>query len=334
MKFLVSNLQYCLGKTAKSAWALFRIMIPISILIRLIQQTALLPYLSDILSPIMQLVGLPAETALVWITALVVNIYGGLLSLFSIYPSLTAPLTSAQMTILLTMILIAHTFPIELGITRKTGIKIIVSFCIRFGFGILAGFLLSKIYTLFHLLENPVGITNFITVKDTSWQAWVFNELKNYVIIICIIFTLVSLIRILELCGLLQWMNKIMLPLLSWLGISQTMLPLTIIGLSMGIAYGGGLIIEEVKNPKVKAKDIFYAMTLMGLFHSIFEDTILMLSMGGHWSGVIVFRFVFAFAITFIIMRLTQNMPEEKFNKLFMTKQFCKHKLSQTQTTI
>ncbi len=326
MKFFISNLQYCIRKTGKSAWTLFSIMIPISILIRLIQQTDILPYLSSILSPIMQVVGLPAETALVWLTALVVNIYGGLLCLFSIYPSLSEPLTSAQMTTLLTMILIAHTFPIELGIARKTGVKVFVSFCIRFGFGILAGFLLSKIYNLFHYLETPIGITHIFTITDTSWKSWILNELKNYGIIICIIFVLVSLIRLLEVSGLLQWLNKLMSPLLSWLGISNTMLPLTIIGLSMGIAYGGGLIVEEVKNPTVKAKDIFYAMTLLGLFHSIFEDTILMLSMGGHWTGIIVFRFIFALVITYSIMRLSNNMNDDLFNKLFMTKQFRQQK--------
>ena len=108
--------------------------------------------------------------------------------------------------------------------------------------------------------------------------------------IACIIFTLVTIIHLLEVTGAINWLNKLILPALQWLGISSTMLPLTVAGLSLGIAYGGGLIIEEGKRPDVKAKDIFYAMTLMGVFHSIFEDTILMLSMGGHWSGIIVFR--------------------------------------------
>ena len=61
-------------------------------------------------------------------------------------------------------------------------------------------------------------------------------------------------------------------------------------------------------------------MTLMGLFHSIIEDTLLMLSMGGHWTGVVLFRFVYACIITFIFVKCTNRMPLDKFERLFMTK--------------
>jgi spore maturation protein SpmB len=306
-------------------------MIPVSIIIRIIQQTGLLSYISDILTPVMRIVGLPAETAIVWLTAMVVNIYGGILSLFSIYPSLNAPLTVSQMTVLLTMILIAHTFPVELGISQKTGIRIIVMFLIRFGSGILAGIILSRIYMLFGLLETPVYMTPIFTTTETSWLAWSLNELKNYGIIIAVIFLLVVFIHLLEVTGVLKIVNKTMEPVLRWLGISNAMLPLTVVGLTLGIAYGGGLLVEEGKRKGLKAKEIFFSMTLMGLFHSIFEDTLLMLSMGGHWSGIIVFRTVFAFVFTYLTVRFAGNMNEKQFLRLCMTKSYTKNYL-QTET--
>jgi spore maturation protein SpmB len=311
-------------RTGKACWILFKLMIPVSIIIRIIQQTGLLPYISDVLTPVMRIVGLPAQTAIVWLTAMVVNIYGGLLSLFSIYSSLNEPLTVCQMTVLLTMILIAHTFPIELGIAQKTGIRIIVMFMIRFGLGILAGVILSRIYILFHLLQEPVQLTPIFTTTETSWIAWGINELKNYGIIIAVIFLLVVFIHLLQVTGVLKIVNKTMEPVLKWLGISNTMLPLTVVGLTLGIAYGGGLLVEEGKQKGLKAKEIFYSMTLMGLFHSIFEDTILMLSMGGHWSGVIVFRTLFAFVCTYLIVRYTGKINERRFLRLFMTKSYTK----------
>jgi spore maturation protein SpmB len=306
-------------------------MIPVSIIIRIIQQTGLLTYISDILTPVMRIVGLPAEMAIVWLTAMVVNIYGGLLSLFSIYSSLNEPMTVAQMTVLLTMILIAHTFPIELGISQKTGIRIVVMFIIRFGLGVLAGIILSRIYSMFYLLQEPVYITPVFTTTETSWVAWSLNELKNYGIIISVIFLLVVFIHLLDVTGILKIVNKTMKPVLKWLGISNDMLPLTVVGLTLGIAYGGGLLVDEGKRKGLKAKEIFYSMTLMGLFHSIFEDTLLMLSMGGHWSGVIIFRTVFAFVCTYLIVRCTGNINEARFLRLFMTKSYTKQYL-QTQT--
>jgi spore maturation protein SpmB len=302
-------------------------MIPVSIIIRIIQQTGLLTYISDILTPVMRIVGLPAETAIVWLTAMVVNIYGGLLSLFSIYSSLNEPMTVAQMTVLLTMILIAHTFPIELGISQKTGIRIVVMFAIRFGLGILAGVILSRIYSTFHLLQETVSVTPVFTTTETSWLAWSLNELKNYGIIIAVIFLLVVFIHLLDVTNILKIVNKTMEPVLKWLGISNDMLPLTVVGLTLGIAYGGGLLVDEGKRKGLKAKEIFYSMTLMGLFHSIFEDTLLMLSMGGHWSGVIVFRTVFAFVCTYSIVRYVGNISEARFLRLFMTKSYAKQYL-------
>jgi len=310
---------YSLRKTKKACIPLFKLMIPVSIIIRIVQELGLLSYLSDFLTPVMRIIGLPAETALVWLTSMAVNIYGGLLVLFSIYPSFQEPMTVAQMTVLLTMILVAHALPIELGIARKTGVQMWIVFLIRFVLAILLGVLSSKIYASFHLLQENVRITTIFTTSKTTWLAWGLNELKNYAIIILIIFSLVSFIRLLEITGSIKILNKALTPILKPLGMSSDVLPLTVAGLTLGIGYGGGLIIAESQTKALKPKEIFYSMIFMGLLHSIFEDTILMLSMGGHWSGIILFRTLFAFVCTFLVFRMTRNMDDTKFLKYFMT---------------
>ena len=297
-------------------------MVPISILIRFIQEWDLLTYFSYVLSPVMSLVGLPAEMSLVWLTSMVVSIFGGFLALFSIYPSLPEPLTVAQMTTLLTMTLVAHTFPIELTISQKTGIKTGVMLAIRFGFAILLGFFMSRMYNFFGWLQEPISILPIFVVEPNGWIEWGIGQLRNYTIIIIVIFSLITLLRFLQVSGAINAINKAMKPALKWLNISTDMLPLTIIGLTMGIAYGGGLMIEECKQKQFKPKEVFYSMTLMGLFHSIIEDTILMLSMGGHWSGVILFRTIFAFIVTYVIVKCTRRIDEKYFLKYVMTKAF------------
>ena len=312
---------YVFQKTKKAAIPLFKLLIPLSIVIRIVQELELLPYLSDVLEPVMHIVGLPAETALVWLTSMVVSIYGGLFVLFSIYPSFE-PMTVAQMSVLLTMILIAHTFPIELSITKKAGVRVWVMFLIRFGLAILLGFSLSKIYSALHILQVDAHISAIFSTTKTTWLAWGLNELKNYALILLIIFSLIAFIRLLEIIGILKLMNKLLEPILKHLGMSSDVLPLTIAGLTIGIAYGGGLMIAESQAKRLNPKEVFYSITLMGLFHSIFEDTLLMLSMGGHWSGVILYRALFAFVCTFLIFRITKNMDEAKFLKYVMSKNF------------
>lgn len=312
-------------------------MIPISIVIRFIQEWGLLSDISSILNPIMKIVDLPAEMALVWLTAMVVSIYGGFLAFFSIYPLLQEPLTVSQLTTLLTMILIAHTFPIELTISHKTGVKSWLMFLIRFVFAILLGFLMSKTYFLLDFLQEPAKISSVFVSTPLTWTAWILDQLKNYLIITFVIFLLVVFIRVLQVSGFIRIVNKLMAPALSWLGIGRSMLPLTVVGLSLGIAYGGGLLIEEGKQEGLKPKEIFYSMTLMGLFHSIFEDTLLMLSMGGHWSGVILFRTIFAFIITYLIVYFTKHIDEKYFLKYCMTKSYARRYLNkenkQSETT-
>ncbi len=293
-------------------------MIPISILIRIIQLLGWLEPISSVLTPIMQIVGLPAEMALVWLTAMVVNIYGGFLALFAIYPTMAEPLTAAQLTVFCVMTLIAHTFPIELMVAKKTGVRITIMFLIRFGFAIVAGIILSHIYSFFDYLEDPVSFMLVNPQKDLSWGAWALNELKNYAFITCIIFALVSLLRILYITGAIKVITKSMEKTLGWLHISPDVLPLTILGMTFGIAYGGGLIIAETKQNQLNKCDIFYSMTLMGLFHSLIEDTILMLSMGGHWTGVLIFRPLFAILITYLIVLGTEKIPDNILMRICM----------------
>jgi hypothetical protein len=78
--------------------------------------------------------------------------------------------------------------------------------------------------------------------------------------------------------------------------------------------------------------DIIHILNdLNGLFHSIFEDTLLMLSMGGHCSGVIVFRTVFAFVFTYLTVRFVGSMNENQFLRFFITNSYTENYL-QTET--
>ena len=88
MAQLQAFFDYVWHRGKNSCLTLFKFMVPISIIIRFIQQWGLLSYICDYLEPVMQIVGLPAETAIVWLTTMVVNIYGGFFPLFLNYSPL------------------------------------------------------------------------------------------------------------------------------------------------------------------------------------------------------------------------------------------------------
>ena len=91
-----------LGKEVKSTlkeavfttWTLLKIMIPISIIVKVLKETGAIDYIGGVLSPVMEIVGIPGDYGLVWATAMVTNIYGGMVVFFSISLVMTPPRVS------------------------------------------------------------------------------------------------------------------------------------------------------------------------------------------------------------------------------------------------
>jgi hypothetical protein len=58
----------------------------------------------------------------------------------------------------------------------------------------------------------------------------------------------------------------------------------------------------------------------MGLCHSLIEDTILMIAIGGHYSGILVARLLFSFLIIWALVKFTKKLPDKTFAKYFLAK--------------
>lgn len=329
MKLLYRELKKLLIQTFQTTWVLLKIMIPVSIVIKLIQEFSLLHYFGDALSPIMKIVGLPGETGIIWASGMLINIYGALLAYIALASDLA--LTHAQISVLFTIILVAHTFPVELQIASKAGVKLSSMFLIRFGGAILIGILLNIGYSYLGYLQEPAVISTFLTPIDESNWMWALNEMKNYIIIALIIFTLLLILKIFEKTGIINLINRLLEPVLGILGIRKEVIPIALIGLTLGIAYGGAIIIEESKNTKITGRDIFYALTLMGLCHSMIEDTLLMFSFGGHVSGILFARIIFALIVTYLIVKITSKMSQKNFDSWFIKKSFLKHREEESE---
>ena len=294
---------------------IFKIMIPVSILVKILQETGLIVYIGKALAPLMSVMGLPGEMGLVWASAMLGNIYAGIITYFSIGISLT----SAQITVLSTIILIAHTFPVELAITQKAGVKAGAAFLFRFLLGFAAGVILYYIYNVFNLYETiPTGIEKIVAISDNaSWGGWALGELKNYAIVFCYITGLIIIMDILKRVGIIDKINQWFYPLLKFLGIGKEVIPITVIGMTLGLAYGGGLIINEVQQTQLERRNVCYALMLMSLFHSVIEDSLLMISIGAKVSGVFVFRFLFTLFIIYFFVKITQTWSEKRMQKWF-----------------
>lgn len=282
---------------------LFKVMVPVIILVKALKEFGLISYLAAPLAPAMRLVGLPGEMGLAWATAIINNIYSGL----AVYAELardSGGLTTAQATILAVMMLIAHNLPVEAKITQKCGVGFWGQVVIRMSGALVCGLLMRLVFDAFALFTEPAVLAFEVKPEGASLLSWAGGQAWNLCMIFLVILALLLLMRglsAIRATNLLEWL---LAPLLRVMGIGRRAATITVIGLVMGIAYGGGLIIHEVKGGKISRQDVFSSITLMGLSHALVEDTLLMLLIGANLWGVLVGRLVFSLAVVAILSRL------------------------------
>jgi spore maturation protein SpmB len=113
--------------------------------------------------------------------------------------------------------------------------------------------------------------------------------------------------------GLMSLCVKLLSPVLRVLGIGPQAGTLTIVGMVMGISYGGGMIMHEVRSGRVPDKDIFASLSLMGLSHAVVEDTLLMAMLGGHVSGILWGRLLFTLVVMVVLTRIVAHLGDAFF---------------------
>lgn len=299
----------------RTSSTLFVIMVPISIVTRLLQQAGVVEWLGGVLQPAMGLVDLPGPLGLVWATAMITNIYAAMIVFASLAPSLD--LTVAQVTTLSTMILVAHALPLELRIAQKAGVRVRFMLVLRVVGALVLGWLLSVAYRYGSFLQGRNTTFWCPPALDQSWLAWGRSMGKTLAYIFAIILALLVLMKVLERLGVTRALTRLLEPLLEALGMSAAAAPITIVGMTLGISFGGGLIIQEAQSGKLSRRDVFSSLALMGLCHSLIEDTLLMVVLGAHVSGILWARLLFALVVAFVLVRCVAGLSEEMFTRLF-----------------
>ncbi len=300
-KYLVS-----LGKdTVNTCWVLFKITIPVIIITKICEELGLILYLSNILEPIMNLTGLPGAYGLIWATAMLTNLYGAVVVFAALVPELQP--TAAEATIVCSMMLIAHSLPVELSISKKAGAPFIPIALLRIFGALFYGMILNGICKTFGVWQDEAIVIFKAEKQIQTLLQWSVSQLQNLGVIVVVIFCILVIMRILRLLGVLQFLEKMLEPLLPPFGMSHGAAPITVVGMVLGISYGGALIIKETTSGKLGRKDVFFSMALMGLSHSLIEDTLLMVALGGRLSGILLGRLVFSLLVVFLLARIFER---------------------------
>lgn len=292
-------------------WVLVRIMVPITIMTELLLRMGVIKMVAPIFEPVMNLVGLPPELGLAWLTAMLVGIWGAVPLIFTLVP--VSSLSAADVTVFSALVLFAHGLPIEQKIIQKAGPGMIATTTLRILGGLLYAFLLHHILVATGWLSAPANPAWIPMSATPDWFEFFRGLGETMIWMFIILIVLFWGLETLKLSGLLELMMKALSPVLRLAGIRGEAGYLTAVGLFLGISYGAGLLIREARSNAISPRQIFLSCVLMGFAHSMIEDTILMISLGADVCGVLVGRLLFAVMATAAIAALVRGLSDRIF---------------------
>ncbi|MAA65450.1 MAG: hypothetical protein CL581_11805 [Alteromonadaceae bacterium] len=291
---------------------LLKILVPALIVVKALEMAGFTQWLGTLLAPVMGLMGLPEALSIVWAATLLTNIYTGMVVFFSV--AADQPLTVAQITILGTLMVIGHSLPVEGAVARKAGVPWWLTVVLRIGGGLLVGWTLNLIYTSTNWLQQPNAMLWQPEPQQSGLVAWVLEQLKMLITIYLVILSLIALLKILRTLGIERLLHIVLFPLLRLLGIGRKAANTTIIGITLGLSFGAGLLIRDIESGTMSRRDAMLTLCFLGLCHSLIEDTLLVMLLGADLSGILWARLLFAFIAVGLLARqpLAINASGEK----------------------
>lgn len=292
-------------------WILVRIMVPVALATEALSRLGVIEALAPAFGPVMNLVGLPPELGLAWLTGLLVGMWGAVPIIFTLVP--VAELTTADITVFSGLLLIAHALPVEQKIIQKAGPGMILTSLLRVAGGLVYAFILHHVLALTGWLSEPVKPAWIPMNSAEGWSDVLLGLLDTMFWMFVILLSLSWALAFLRWLGLLDLMVSLMAPLLHLAGVKREAGHLAAVGLFLGISYGGGLLIREARSGAVSPRQVFITCVFMGFAHSIIEDTLLVMALGADPMGVLFGRLAFAVAVTALIAYVTRVVSDVKF---------------------
>lgn len=294
-------------KTAiKTTWWLLKIMVPVTLCVSILDFYGIIEKFSVFATPLFSLIGLEGKAAIPFITAVFTNIYAAIAVMASL------SLDFRTVTILATMILISHNMIVECKIQQKAGSPILYTASLRIISSFVAGYLLNIILPedFTGTLLMPVAQDAYSTLGELL-KGWGYSSLMMGLKIVMIVFLLNLLQNILRAFNLIEKLKVPLMPLMVILGLPTSTSILWIIANTLGLAYGGMAIADELDKGDVSIGDVRLMNSSIALTHSLLEDSMLFISIGIAVWWVILPRTILSIIVVYLHKRLRKLAPNK-----------------------
>lgn len=297
-KIIPSYIRDLCLRSLDTFWEIARIMVPIMVLMRLAQTYGLIEWISPALRPVMALLNLPPEAAIVCLTSILIGLYGAIATL----PVLIGhDLSAAQVTSICAIMLIAHAIPIEQAIVRRAGGSFWGTTFLRLFAACLAAFLIDAVSKATGFLSQPQPLEHIkeFARADAGNLEWAVSSFKGMALLFLILTGLLIMMDAFNRFGVTSIINALFAPIMRLSGLDRSVTSITTAGILLGLAYGGGLIIAQGNDPNISRKAKYYALCWLSLCHGLIEDLALMVAIGGDFWVLFAGRI----ALTLVLVR-------------------------------
>lgn len=262
-----------------TAW-LLALIVPISLGVALLAWGGALQKIGTFIAPAFELFGLPESTAIAFAAGAIVNCYSGIAAFSAL------PLTGREVTILSFMILECHALLIESPIQSKTGTSGFAMALLRICGAIVGGLSLNLIMpadsqTTVSSSCAPAMAPLSPSLSQTLLD-WSFATSKLMLKIGAIVVSLTAAQKVLEEAGVIRLLARFLSPFMKLLGLSPKAAFLWLVANTLGLAFGGGVIVEEANQGRLDRREVNAVNISIGLCHSLLEDTILFAALGAN----------------------------------------------------
>ena len=272
----------------KTSWWLLKIMIPISLAVRLLQYYGVIEWCAQWLNPVFQYLGLPGASAIAFLTGASVTTYASLAVMLSM------TLTMRQATIIAIMVLICHALPLECAVVKKVGSKPFRMGLIRIAAAFLAALYLNMVLPEMsapfgHVAPSDVSVTLLDVLQE-----WFFLSGKLVIMIMGIIYSLSVVQRMMDDLGIMYHLVRPIEPLMTFFGLPRNAAYLWLVGNVLGISYGSAMMISLEESGQItreEANEVNYHLIMN---HSMLEDTMVFATAGVSAIWILSTRMLFA----------------------------------------
>jgi hypothetical protein len=254
---------------------IMKILVPVSLFTATLSWTGWLSYLDFLLQPFMSIMSLPAIAAFPLLVGMLTNIYAGIAAMAVL------PFSKDQMTLMAIFLLIAHNLIQEGVVQAKSGIHPLKATLFRLTAAVVTVVAVAPFFDITTTVMGSAGPSLDIpqSLPDTMRQ-WALTTLNLSIMIFFIIMTIMTVLEMLKTFDLIHPMVRILNPLLKLMGLNEKVGFLWLTAVIFGVAYGGAVIVEEVKAGHLTEEELEELHLSIGINHALVEDPSLFLSLG------------------------------------------------------